>query len=129
MNISPIEPGTLDTIPALRILEMSPTERHGRSICARASSSGGYGEMTSEDAAYPIARFIREDLRAGPVSPMRRAIASVETPDEYTVVVNLNFPDFEFAQGYGRKRVSSEKALRCARGRGSGSHPDRDRRL
>ena len=62
--------------------------------------SGGYGEMTSADVAYSIARLIGEDSRAGPASPMRRAIASVETPDERTVVVNLNFPDFELAQGY-----------------------------
>ena len=48
----------------------------------------------------PSRGLTREDSRAGPASPLRRAIASVETPDAYTVVVNLNFPDFELAQGY-----------------------------
>lgn len=62
--------------------------------------SGGHGEMTSADVAYSIKRLTGEDSRAGPASPMRRAIASVETPDDYTVVVSLNFPDFELAQGY-----------------------------
>ena len=62
--------------------------------------SGGHGEMTSADVAYSIERLIGEDSRAGPASPMRRAIASVETPDDHTVVVNLNFPDFELAKGY-----------------------------
>ncbi|MEQ9811723.1 MAG: ABC transporter substrate-binding protein [Azospirillaceae bacterium] len=62
--------------------------------------TGGHGVMTSADVAYSIQRLIGEDSRAGPASTMRRTIASVETPDERTVVVNLNFPDFELAQGY-----------------------------
>jgi peptide/nickel transport system substrate-binding protein len=62
--------------------------------------SGGHGEMTSADVAYSIQRLIGEDSRAGPASVMRRAIASVETPDARTVVVTLNYPDFELAEGY-----------------------------
>lgn len=97
-----MEPGTLDTIPGLaESWEMSPDGTTWTFHLRKGVQfSGGYGEMSSEDVAYSIARLIREDSRAGPASPMRRAIASVETPDEYTVVVNLNFPDFEFAQGY-----------------------------
>jgi peptide/nickel transport system substrate-binding protein len=97
-----MEPGTLETIPGLaESWEMSPDGTQWTfNLRQGVQFSGGYGEMTSEDVAYSIARLIREDSRAGPASPMRRAIASVETPDAYTVVVNLNFPDFELAQGY-----------------------------
>jgi peptide/nickel transport system substrate-binding protein len=62
--------------------------------------SSGQGEMTSEDVAYSIQRLIRDDSRAGPASAMRRVIAAVETPDRKTIVVKLNYPDFELAQGY-----------------------------
>src|SRR5690606_37584088 len=97
-----MDPETLETIPGLaESWEMSPDGTVWTfNLRQGVQFSGGYGEMTSEDVAYSIARLIREDSRAGPASPMRRAIASVETPDAYTVVVNLNFPDFELAQGY-----------------------------
>ncbi|WP_196259666.1 ABC transporter substrate-binding protein [Pelagibacterium limicola] len=97
-----MDPETLETVPGLaESWEMSPDGTTWTFNLRRGVQfSGGYGEMTSEDVAYSIARLIREDSRAGPASPMRRAIASVETPDAYTVVVNLNFPDFELAQGY-----------------------------
>ena len=58
------------------------------------------GEMTSEDVKYSIERLIDEDSRAGPASTMRRVIESIETPDDYTVVVNLSAPDFLLPEGY-----------------------------
>jgi peptide/nickel transport system substrate-binding protein len=96
------EPGTLATTPGLaESWEMSPDGKTWTfQLRQGVQFSGGYGEMTSADVAYSIERLIRDDSRAGPASPMRRLIASVETPDDYTVVVNLNFPDFELAQGY-----------------------------
>lgn len=97
-----IDPETGETIPGLA--ESWEESNGGKTwtfnLREGVEFSGGYGEMTSEDVAYSIARLTREDSRAGPASPLRRAIASVETPDDYTVVVHLNFPDFELAQGY-----------------------------
>lgn len=97
-----IDPETGETIPGLA--ESWEMSEDGRTwtfhLREGVEFSGGYGELTSEDVAYSIARLTAEDSRAGPASAMRRAIASVETPDERTVVVHLNFPDFELAQGY-----------------------------
>ena len=97
-----IDPTTGETIPGLA--ESWDMSEDGRTwtfhLREGVQFSGGYGEMTAEDVAYSIARLTAEDSRAGPASAMRRAIASVETPDERTVVVHLNFPDFELAQGY-----------------------------
>lgn len=97
-----IDPETGETIPGLA--ESWEMSEDGRSwtfnLREGVEFSGGYGEMTSEDVAYSIARLTAEDSRAGPASAMRRAIASVEAPDERTVIVHLNFPDFELAQGY-----------------------------
>jgi ABC-type dipeptide transport system, periplasmic component len=97
-----VEPGTLKTVPGLA--ESWEVSEDGQTwtfnLRKGVEFAGGYGEMTSADVAYSIERLIRDDSRAGPASPMRRLIASVETPDDYTVVVNLNFPDFELAQGY-----------------------------
>ena len=58
------------------------------------------GTVTAEDVKYSIERIIDEDSRAGPASTMRRVIASVEAPDELTVVVNLAAPDFLLDTGY-----------------------------
>src|SRR5690554_6353411 len=55
-------PVTLSTIPGLEeSWEMSPdgTTRTFL-LCQGVQFSGGYGEMTSEDVAYSIARLIRE---------------------------------------------------------------------
>ncbi len=97
-----VEPGTLKTVPGLaESWEVSEDgQRWTFNLRKGVHFSGGYGELTSADVAYSIERLIRDDSRAGPASPMRRLIGSVETPDDYTVVVNLNFPDFELAQGY-----------------------------
>ncbi len=97
-----VEPGTLKTVPGLaESWEVSEDgQRWTFNLRKGVQFSGGYGELTSADVAYSIERLIRDDSRAGPASPMRRLIGSVETPDDYTVVVNLNFPDFELAQGY-----------------------------
>lgn len=97
-----LDPETLEPVPGLaESWEMSPDGRTWTfNLRQGVEFSGGYGEMTSEDVAYSIARIIREDSRAGPASPMRRLISSVETPDADTVVVHLNFPDFELAEGY-----------------------------
>ena len=97
-----VEPGTLKTVPGLaESWEVSEDgQRWTFTLRKGVQFSGGYGELTSADVAYSIERLIRDDSRAGPASPMRRLIGSVETPDDYTVVVNLNFPDFELAQGY-----------------------------
>ncbi|MEO3387078.1 ABC transporter substrate-binding protein [Mesorhizobium sp. CAU 1741] len=97
-----IDPQTKETIPGLaESWEMSEDGKQWTfTLREGVTFSGDHGEMTSEDVAYSITRIIGEDSRAGPASPMRRLIASVETPDPRTVVVNLNFPDFELAQGY-----------------------------
>ena len=58
------------------------------------------GNVTAEDVKYSIERLIADDSRAGPASTMRRVIASVETPDDNTVVVNLSAPDFLLDAGY-----------------------------
>src|SRR5690606_33490983 len=76
-----IQPGTLDTVPGLaESWEMSEDGTTWTfDLRKGVQFSGGYGEMTSADVAYSITRLIREDSRAGPASPMRRAIKSVET--------------------------------------------------
>ncbi|UYQ72074.1 ABC transporter substrate-binding protein [Pelagibacterium flavum] len=97
-----IDPETGEAVPGLaQSWDMSPDGRTWTfHLREGIEFAGGYGELTSEDVAYSIARLIGEDSRAGPASAMRRAIASVQTPDERTVVVNLNVPDFELAKGY-----------------------------
>ncbi|HEV7692584.1 MAG TPA: ABC transporter substrate-binding protein [Hyphomonadaceae bacterium] len=60
----------------------------------------GYGEVTSADVAYSIKQVMSPASRAGPASPLRRLIKSIETPDAYTVIINLNRPDPELAKGY-----------------------------
>lgn len=62
--------------------------------------SGGYGDVTAADVKYSIERLIADDSRAGPASTMRRVIDTVETPDDYTVVVRLKAPDFLLDKGY-----------------------------
>ncbi|MFC7704402.1 ABC transporter substrate-binding protein [Plastorhodobacter daqingensis] len=97
-----IDPDTRETVPGLA--ESWEASEDGRRwtfhLREGVQFAGGHGEMTSADVAYSIERFIRDDSRAGPSSVLRRAIASVETPDERTVVVTLNTPDHELAQGY-----------------------------
>lgn len=97
-----MDPQTKELVPGLaESWEMSEDGKTWTFTLRRGVTfSGGHGEMTSEDVAYSIQRLIREDSRAGPASPMRRLIAGVDTPDAQTVVVRLNFPDFELAQGY-----------------------------
>ena len=60
----------------------------------------GYGEVTSADVAYSIKQVMSPASRAGPASPLRRLIKGIETPDAYTVIINLNRPDPELAKGY-----------------------------
>ena len=52
----------------------------------------GWGELTAEDVAYSIERMIAEDSIGSPAAQMRNLIESVETPDDYTVVINLLTP-------------------------------------
>ena len=97
-----IDPETGETIPGLATSwEMSEDGKTWTfHLREGVMFTGGHGEMTSADVVYSIQRLIGEDSRAGPASAMRRAIASVEAPDARTVVVTLNYPDFELAQGY-----------------------------
>jgi peptide/nickel transport system substrate-binding protein len=60
----------------------------------------GYGAVTSADVAFSIRQIIRPTARAGPSSPLRRLIKSIETPEAGVVVINLTRPDPELAKGY-----------------------------
>jgi peptide/nickel transport system substrate-binding protein len=52
----------------------------------------GWGELTAEDVQYSIERMIDEDSVGSPAAQMRNLIESIETPDPYTVVINLLSP-------------------------------------
>lgn len=52
----------------------------------------GYGEVTSEDVAFTLARM-RDPKTGTAYSSNFRQIDSVETPDRYTVVVRLSVPN------------------------------------
>lgn len=60
----------------------------------------GWGEVTSEDVAFSLKMITSPESRAGPASPLRRLIESIETPDPHTVIINLSRPDPELALGY-----------------------------
>ena len=52
----------------------------------------GYGEVTSDDVAFTLARM--KDPKTGTAySANYRQIESVETPDRYTVVIHLSVPN------------------------------------
>ena len=52
----------------------------------------GYGEVTSDDVAFTLARM--KDPKTGTAySANYRQIESVETPDRYTIVVHLSVPN------------------------------------
>ncbi|MDR1800340.1 MAG: ABC transporter substrate-binding protein [Lachnospiraceae bacterium] len=58
---------------------------------------GGYGEMTSEDVKFSIERNNDEAVGSLCIELLNMPnIASIDTPDDYTVVFNLNGPDLDF---------------------------------
>jgi peptide/nickel transport system substrate-binding protein len=60
----------------------------------------GWGEVTAEDVKYTIDRIRDPKSIAGPSSPLRKSIASIEAPERYKVIVTLNTPDIGFLSGY-----------------------------
>ncbi|MGY6703336.1 ABC transporter substrate-binding protein [Roseinatronobacter sp.] len=96
-----VDPATQETVPGLAQSWSASDDGLNWTFTLREGVTFSNGDsLTSADVAYSIERMIREDSRAGPSSVMRRAIAAVETPDDRTVVVTLNTPDHELAQGY-----------------------------
>ncbi|MEG1537241.1 MAG: ABC transporter substrate-binding protein, partial [Clostridiales bacterium] len=57
----------------------------------------GYGEMTSADVKFSIERNNDPEVGSKNIENLKMAnFASIETPDEYTVVFNLKQPDPDF---------------------------------
>jgi peptide/nickel transport system substrate-binding protein len=60
----------------------------------------GWGELTADDVKYTLDRIRDPKSIAGPSSPLRKSVASVEAPEPYKVVLTLNTPDIDFLRGY-----------------------------
>jgi peptide/nickel transport system substrate-binding protein len=60
----------------------------------------GWGEVTADDVKYTLDRIRDPKSIAGPASPLRKSIASVEAPERNRVVVTLKTPDIDFLRGY-----------------------------
>jgi peptide/nickel transport system substrate-binding protein len=60
----------------------------------------GWGEVTAHDVKYTLDRIRDPKSIAGPSSPLRKAIAEVNAPETYKVVVTLKTPDIDFLRGY-----------------------------
>lgn len=60
----------------------------------------GYGELTSDDVKYSLERLTGQDSIAGPAGILRTSIASIDTPDPYTVVINLKVSMPDLMAGY-----------------------------
>lgn len=58
------------------------------------------GLFTAEDAKYSLDRMRDPKAVAGPSSPLRAAIESVEAPDAATLIIKLKQPDIEFVRAY-----------------------------
>lgn len=58
------------------------------------------GTFTAEDAKYSLDRIRDPKAVAGPSSPLRATIESVEAPDAATLVIKLKQPDIEFVRAY-----------------------------
>jgi peptide/nickel transport system substrate-binding protein len=60
----------------------------------------GWGELTAEDVEYTIERMIDPEAIAGPSSPLRTVIQSVEAIDRYKLMIGLSGPNVEFPTAY-----------------------------
>lgn len=53
---------------------------------------GDWGEVTAEDVKYSLERMIDENSIGSPAAQLRDLIDTVETPDTYMVVINMQRP-------------------------------------
>jgi peptide/nickel transport system substrate-binding protein len=60
----------------------------------------GWGNVTADDVKYTLDRIRDSKSIAGPASPLRKSIASVEAPESNKVVVTLRTSDIDFLRGY-----------------------------
>ena len=76
----------------------------------------GYGEFTSADVLYSFSRT-RDPATASPYATDLAGIVKIETPDDYTVVIQLNAPDGNFVHtvaNYHQGQILSKKAVEAA---------------
>lgn len=60
----------------------------------------GWGELSAHDVKYTLDRIVDPRSIAGPASPLRKSLESVEVLDRYTVRIRLKTPDIGFIAGY-----------------------------
>lgn len=58
---------------------------------------GDYGEFTSADVQFSYELYTREDSKGATASTFRSTVATLETPDPYTVVFTMQQPFASFA--------------------------------
>ena len=76
----------------------------------------GYGDFTSADVLYTFNR-IRDSKTASPYAAELANVAKVETPDPYTVIIELKSPDGNFLHqvaNYHQGQIVSKKAIEDA---------------
>jgi peptide/nickel transport system substrate-binding protein len=61
----------------------------------------GWGELTSEDVKYTFERMAGPGAVMHITSALKQLVASIDTPDKYTVVFHLNAPEANFMGLYG----------------------------
>jgi peptide/nickel transport system substrate-binding protein len=60
----------------------------------------GWGDVTADDVKYTLDRIRDPKSIAGPASPLRQLIASVDAPEPQRVVITLASPDIDFIRAY-----------------------------
>jgi peptide/nickel transport system substrate-binding protein len=60
----------------------------------------GWGEVTGEDVKYSWERMIDENSIGSPAGQLRALIDTIEVPDPYTVVLQLQKPNAELIRGH-----------------------------
>jgi peptide/nickel transport system substrate-binding protein len=97
-----LDPLSLEPEPGLaERWESSPDGRvHSLWLRPQVEFHGGWGELTAEDVKYTLDRMRDPSAIAGPSSPLRKAIARVDAPERYKVMIHLKEPDIDFIRGY-----------------------------
>jgi len=60
----------------------------------------GWGDVSAQDVKYTLDRIRDPKSIAGPASPLRQMIQSVDAPESHRVVITLASPDIDFIRSY-----------------------------
>jgi peptide/nickel transport system substrate-binding protein len=76
---------------------------------------GDYGELTAEDVKFTVEQSLKPDSQGGSAPFFRDQLASIQTPDPYTIVFNFKNPSWEvpshFTEFVGYQNITSKKYL------------------